>query len=98
MASDDEKNAMAAPVPMPEVPADWLRMTAVSAANQARISQHSEILQWLTGNRLDPGIALLVRAANNPARRAPVERMRAAAVAGMAKLPELIAKLERQRR
>jgi NAD(P)-binding Rossmann-like domain len=94
LASDDEKNAMAAPVPLPEVPADWLRMAAISAANQARASQRPEILKWLAGHRLDPGTALLARAANDPARRPAVERMRAMAAAGMAKLPELMAKLE----
>lgn len=52
---DDEsaKNALCEPVPIPEVPLDWLRMHLTTARNQQRWSQHPELQDWLRQSRLE---------------------------------------------
>ncbi len=51
--SDAEKNAMCAPVPLPEHPVDWLRMAVVAMANQQRWSHDPGVRAWLAASRLD---------------------------------------------
>jgi hypothetical protein len=51
--NDAEKNAMCAPVPLPEQPIDWLRMTVVATANQLRWSRDAGVRAWLAASRLD---------------------------------------------
>ena len=51
--TDAEKNAMCAPVPHPEQPIDWLRMTVVAMANQLRWSRDTGVRAWLAASRLD---------------------------------------------
>lgn len=87
--SNAEKNAMATPVPLPEVPADWPRMTAISMANQSRMSERPEIVNWLASHRLDPGAGMMAAAVADPVHRSQLERMRAAVAAGSANLPNL---------
>ncbi len=51
--NDVEKNALCAPVPLPERPLDWLRMMVVTMANQQRWSRDAGVRAWLAGSRLD---------------------------------------------
>jgi hypothetical protein len=51
--NDSEKNAMCAPVPLPEHPLDWLRMALVAMANQGRWGRDSGIRAWLASSRLN---------------------------------------------
>jgi hypothetical protein len=51
--SDSEKNAMCAPVPVPERPLDWLRMALVALANQGRWARDAGMRTWLAGSRLN---------------------------------------------
>ena len=51
--NDAEKNAMCAPVPLPEQPIDWLCMTVVAMANQQRWSHDAGVRAWLAASRLD---------------------------------------------
>jgi len=50
---DDEKNALCEPVPVPEVPLDWLRMNLHTARNQQRWSHRPQLQDWLRGSRLE---------------------------------------------
>ena len=50
---EDEKNALARPVPVPEVPNDWIRMWAVFLGNRVRWSQHAALNGWLMQSRID---------------------------------------------
>lgn len=61
---DDEKNALSEPVPVPEVPLDWLRMHLQTARNQARWSQHPELQDWLRRSRLEAYTGLFARLHN----------------------------------
>ncbi len=53
LASDSEKNAMCAPVPLPERPLDWLRMALVATANQGRWARDPGLRAWLAASRLN---------------------------------------------
>ena len=50
---DDEKNALCAPIPPPQVPLDWLRMMSVELANRYRWSKSPQIDAWIAQTRLD---------------------------------------------
>jgi hypothetical protein len=50
---ETEKNDLCAPVPIPEVPLDWLRMHLHTARNQQRWSQRPELQDWLRRSRLE---------------------------------------------
>lgn len=49
-----ELNALAAMVPLPNEPADILRMLCTTLANQERWSRHEVLRSWLLGCRLNP--------------------------------------------
>ncbi len=50
---EQEKNALCEPVPVPEVPLDWLRMHLQTAKNQARWSQYPDLHDWFRSSRLE---------------------------------------------
>jgi hypothetical protein len=50
---EHEKNALCAPVLVPQVPIDWLRMHLQTAKNQMRWSQRPELQAWFRGSRLE---------------------------------------------
>lgn len=50
---DAEKNDLCKPVPVPEVPLDWLRMHVHTARNQQRWSQRPELQDWFRRSRLE---------------------------------------------
>ena len=91
---EDEKNALARPVPVPEVPNDWIRMWAVYLGNRVRWSQHAALNGWLMQSRID-SIAVLLRAVreSDTAKQALVARYRASMAPVAAKLPMLMAAL-----
>ena len=91
---EDEKNALARPVPVPEVPNDWIRMWAVFLGNRVRWSQHAALNGWLMQSRID-SIAVLLRAVreSDTAKQALVARYRASMAPAAAKLPMLMAAL-----
>jgi hypothetical protein len=49
----DEKNALCQPVPVPEEPADWLRMHLHTARNQLHWAKRQELQDWLRRSRLE---------------------------------------------
>ncbi len=53
-----EKNALCQPVPVPQVPIDWLRMWLASLANGAAWRQHAGLSTWLATCRLN-GLAIM---------------------------------------
>ncbi|MGH3676567.1 MAG: NAD(P)-binding protein [Mycobacterium sp.] len=50
---DDIKNAFCLPVPIPEVPTDWLRMMLTYNRNQLRWFADPEMMAWLDAARLN---------------------------------------------
>lgn len=58
---DDAKNALSEPVPVPQVPLDWLRMHLQTTRNQAAWSQSAELQNWLRQSRLEAYAGLFAR-------------------------------------
>src|SRR5690606_12357082 len=50
---EDEKNALCALVPVPQVPLDWLRMHLQTARNQAQWSRYPELQESLRRSLLE---------------------------------------------
>ena len=88
--SDAQKNAMCAPVPLPEQPIDWLRMTLVAAGNQQRWSRDAGMRAWLAASRLDH-IGGDSATANEAAVQALRQRYRQSAGPALARLTGLLA-------
>ena len=57
---DTEKNSLCTVVPLPDEPADWLRMLAVNMTNQQRWSRDKALTSWILQSRLD-GFSALAR-------------------------------------
>lgn len=50
---DHEKNAICTVVPIPDVPADWLKMFVANVGNQQRWRQVEGLTEWISACRLD---------------------------------------------
>jgi len=93
ISDDAQKNALAAPVPAPHVPNDWLRMHLQSAKNASRWMQAEGLQAWLAASRLDGFGGLIARTMANPdpASAAIFQRYRQAVQPGLARLAQLLA-------
>lgn len=89
-----ERNALCGVVPVPERPADWLRMWSVNLANGHRWSRHEGLTQWLLRARLD-GVACLVHDVKETetAMLAQLQRYRAGIKQAVTQLPRLMAEI-----
>ena len=90
---DDAKNALCTPVPVPEVPLDWLRMHLLGARNQQRWSRHPELSGWLRHSRLEAYSGLFAQAAQTvgPKWMALLTRLNEARGPGLERMAELLA-------
>jgi hypothetical protein len=50
---DAEKNSLCAPIPLPNLDIDWLRMLAIDMANRRKWTQHDRLVKWLSKSRLN---------------------------------------------
>jgi hypothetical protein len=93
LEDDAQKNALAAPVPAPHVPNDWLRMHLQGAKNASRWMQAEGLQSWLSASRLDGFGAMLARAMinPNPTSAAIFQRYREALQPGLARMAQLLA-------
>ena len=93
LANDDEKNALCRPVPIPDEPADWLRMQLTAAQNAHAWTKYPEIQKWLYGARLDGYTAMFVKARQQPTpeNSVIVERYLQALKPGLAQMGKLLA-------
>lgn len=93
LSTDDEKNALCRPIPIPDEPIDWLRMQLTSAQNTHAWTKSPEIQKWLYGARLDGYAAMFARARSEatPENMAIVERYSQALKPGLAQMGKLLA-------
>jgi len=89
--SDSAKNAMCAPVPLPEVPLDWLRMALVAMANQGRWARDGGMRAWLAASRLNH-LGGEGAAADEAQMQSLRQRYRESAGPATARLSELLAR------
>jgi len=91
-ADQAQKNALCEPVPNPILDTDWLRMLAVSTKNRVAWRDHPIIEEWLVRSRLNTFFSAPARVKPEETEKmAMLKRFQAAASAGMAKLPQLLA-------
>jgi NAD(P)-binding Rossmann-like domain len=93
LSSDEEKNALCRPVPIPDAPIDWLRIILATYQNRAAWENHADLLKWLHGARLDGYTGMFVRAEQEarPENKAIIERYRQALQPGLARIAKLLA-------
>jgi hypothetical protein len=96
LANDDEKNAAATPVPIPDAPLDWLRERLLDARNQRAWSKTEGFVAWLAQARLDRFTGTLNEALTNPTPEimAIGARFQAARKPGLARLQALVDEAE----
>ena len=89
-----EKRALCSVVPSPFVPADWLRMWAVTLQNTMRWRQRPDLQEWLMRCRLNAN-AIVMRGVkpDDAARMALVKESGAKAVQALEHIPALLATL-----
>jgi hypothetical protein len=92
LSSDEEKNALCRPVPIPDTPLDWLRMILANAQNRAAWQNSPDLLKWLYGARLDGYTAMFVRAEQEarPENKAIIECCRQALQPGLTQIAKLL--------
>jgi hypothetical protein len=88
--SDTDKNAMSAPVPLPERPLDWLRMALAAMTNQQRWSRDAGMRAWLAASRLNH-LGGEGAAADEAEMQSLRQRYRQCAVPAVVRLNELLA-------
>ena len=90
--SDEEKNLMAAPIPLPDTVADYLKTLHADMMNQYHVSRNPDVRAWMTQSRLD-GFSHLVAAVDkdDPEKRTIMQELKAASFAAAQNLPKLIA-------
>jgi NAD(P)-binding Rossmann-like domain len=91
-SDEAEKNRLCSPVPLPQVPADWLRMWAVGLRNFEAWATTEGINDWIASTRLD-SIAKTGRelSQTDPVVAAMMERFRQVSKEAAAKIPQLLA-------
>lgn len=91
--SDDEKNALCTPVPIPDKPSDWPMMQLSNAMNSTAWQKEESLVQWLINARLDQFTKMAFQAQSRPdsAESRTLERYRNAMRSGGESLARLAA-------
>jgi hypothetical protein len=93
---DVKKNQICAVVPTPSVATDWIKMFAVTLANQYQWSNTPELDAWIAGSRLEGGLMAETRSVreDNVEVFALLERRKAAIGPAAKKLEQLLAQID----
>ncbi|MEO1656874.1 MAG: NAD(P)/FAD-dependent oxidoreductase [Pseudomonadota bacterium] len=93
--SDEERNKLATPVPLPDTPHDFFKTTLVGFMNQAAWRDSPIASAFMRQTRLDPFSRLIADGDNTlPERQAVLERMQAAMMPAAMNMQKLIAEKE----
>lgn len=90
---DAEKNALSTPVPIPDMPFDWMTMQLAMMANSVAWQRCDWLMPWLAASRLDQFTRMGARALAEPdsANHKVLNRYRAAVKPGLERLTQLVA-------
>lgn len=92
--SDEQKNALASPVPVPRYPGDLLHIVAPGASNTKAWMANRVIADWIKSSRLDPMPGLLAAVTPEHANRLEgVAHLQRTTARAMERLPALTAML-----
>ncbi len=95
--SDAEKNALCQPVPLPEVPIDWLKMWAVNLSNSHHWGKNQNLRAWLGNSRLDGMSAAIARIGPaETAKLVQLKRYRVARSQAVANVERLLRQVDEQ--
>ncbi|MEM6748394.1 MAG: NAD(P)/FAD-dependent oxidoreductase [Pseudomonadota bacterium] len=95
LETDEEKNALAKPVPLPDTPHDFFKTTLAGFMNAAAWRDSPLVSKFLRQSRLDPFSSVIAEGDNTlPERKAILERMQAAMMPAAFNMQKLIAEKE----
>ena len=89
--SDDEKNALSAPVPHPNTDIDWLHSTLATTLNGLAWAQKPELQEWLSQNRLNFGAHFTDKNGPSDELQALAVRNQALTLPAITRIEELLA-------
>lgn len=91
--TDEEKNALTRPAPIPDAPVDWVHMELNQTANTAAWMRNEALMAWLTNSRLDQFSKMMFRAAaeGDADKMQLLERYRSSIKPAVARMRELVA-------
>ena len=88
---DEQKNALARPIPLPDAITDYPRASLVGMMNQKAWNEKPAVREWMYGSRLDGFSGMIAGiAADDEPRRDLLKRMRAKSPAAFANLMRLV--------
>lgn len=95
LESEEEKNALTTPLPLPDTVSDYVKSLMPDLMNRYACSKHPKVREWVGQSRLDgySKIAAAV-APDDEKRRAILAEVKAASMAGAANLPALLERLD----
>lgn len=93
LASDEEKNALCPPVPMPDKPIHWLTQQFTTVQNVAACDQYPWVQAWDAESRLEPISTLFASAheSGDPNQLALLERFQQSVAPAMENMEKLLA-------
>lgn len=88
--TDEEKNALCKPVPIPDTLADWVTVEVSAFANRRAWAKHPELVEWLSKSRLDRFTEMMMRAGagEDTSKKKLLQRYQKAVADGFSKLME----------
>lgn len=93
--ADAEKNALSAPVPMPQAASDWARMFLINSRNQHGWTRNPVLRDWLARSRLDGFAAMIGRmSGDDEAKKAILARRKAHLMPALENLERLLSEVE----
>jgi hypothetical protein len=92
LADDAEKNALCAPIPVPDEPTDWLRNHLIDGTNRYLWSKRADLQPWLANSRVDgfSGIGLRAMSDSDAEKHELLQRYRRAIGPAMERLAQLL--------
>ncbi len=93
--SDEERNALAAPLPLPDTVSDYVRALMPDMMNRYACAKHPKVREWVSRSRLD-GYSRIAAAVSpdDDRRRAILDEVKSASMAGAANLGALMQSLD----
>lgn len=89
--SDEKRNELSKPFPIPDTPFDWMEATVANMTNQFNWSQDKKLRRWIDANRLDGfGKVMSSPAPDDEVKQDILKRLRNNAFPGVANLMKLI--------
>lgn len=87
---DAARNALAAVVPGPELPADWVRTWGITLRNMGRWRENEQLMQWLARCRLNAQVVMMRGVQPTPALQEQMKLLAAVSMQAAQRVPSLL--------